>query len=70
MLSGNPGARNVRGARPLWLPGDCALEARQAEPVPMTALRLTPISRAICPHESPASIRSFRSAMRSVVHVV
>ena len=38
--------------------------------LPMTALRLTPISQAICPHESPASIRFFRSAMRSVVHIV
>jgi hypothetical protein len=37
---------------------------------PITALRLSPISRAICPHESPASIRFFRSAMRSAVHVV
>ena len=28
---------------------------------PITALRLTPISRAICPHESPASIRFLRA---------
>jgi hypothetical protein len=37
---------------------------------PITALRLNPISRAICPHESPAAIRFFSSAMRSAVHVV
>src|SRR5262249_55362051 len=38
--------------------------------LPITALRLTPSSRAICPDENPAHIRSFRSAMRSIVHVV
>src|SRR5262245_50880939 len=38
--------------------------------LPITALRLTPSSRAICPDEYPAHIRSFRSAMRSIVHVV
>ncbi len=38
--------------------------------LPMTALRLTPISWAICAHESPASVRCFRRAMRSTVHVL
>src|SRR5262249_9180715 len=38
--------------------------------LPITALRLTPRSPAIWPDETPAHIRSFRSAMRSIVHVV
>jgi len=38
--------------------------------LPITALRLTPSSRAICPQDNPAPMRSFRSAMRSCVHVV
>src|SRR5262249_62388575 len=37
---------------------------------PITALRLIPISRAICARENPASIRFLRSAMSSVVHVL
>jgi hypothetical protein len=35
----------------------------------MTALRLTPISRAIWPHESPAWRQRFTNSMRSEVQV-
>src|SRR6266550_9365496 len=37
--------------------------------LPMTALRVTPISRAVWPHESPAWRRRFSSSMRSEVQV-
>src|SRR6266403_5564888 len=37
--------------------------------LPMTALRLTPISRAIWPHESPAWRQRFTNSMRSEVQV-
>src|SRR6516165_9473202 len=37
--------------------------------LPMTALRLTPISRAIWPHESPAWRQLFTNSMRSEVQV-
>src|SRR5438034_11825467 len=37
--------------------------------LPMTALRVTPISRAIWPHESPAWRQRFSSSMRSEVQV-
>jgi hypothetical protein len=35
----------------------------------MTALRVTPISRAVWPHESPAWRQRFSSSMRSEVQV-
>src|SRR5262245_60193108 len=38
--------------------------------LPMTALRLTPISTAIWPHDSPAAKQLFSCSMRSAVHVL
>jgi hypothetical protein len=37
--------------------------------LPMTALRVTPISRAVWPHERPAWRQRFSSSMRSEVQV-
>src|SRR5262245_47950534 len=37
--------------------------------LPMTALRVTPISRAVWPHERPALRQRFSSSMRSEVQV-